>query len=403
MFKKLALAASVAAACVFFVGCKPQDSDSHEGHTHAAGCPCCAHGATKAYLPVKTLLELPEDKVNMPDGMCLMGDGSFLLSVPNFEDHKLPPFIARITADNKFETFYELPPRPDTGRIGPMGIGKASNGDIYLADMQLFHGEKKEGEEKAAPLFEKSRLLRIVMKDGKPTEVKVVAEGMNVANAVAFKDGYVYLSDTILEPGTDPLVSGVFRFKLDDENVKVTKPFREDPHFLKGSEIKTKNVKIGFGADGLAFDSQGNLYIGNFSDGIVHKLTFDKDGNVASNEVFGESAEMKSADGLFYNAADNKIYVADMVNNAVHAISVKDGTVETLAVCDDNDGQDGIDSPCEAIVRGDEVIVSNMDMLGGKNTKRELPCTLVVIKLPEKEEADHDHDHEHEHGHDHEH
>lgn len=399
MFKIVAFVACLTTSVVFW-GCKPQDGNSEEGHVHSASCPCCAGVEQKGFLPVETLVTLPEDKVNMPDGMCLMGDGSFLLSVPNFEDHSLPPILARITADNKFETFYELPPHPVTGRVGPMGIGKASNGDIYLADMQLFNGEKKEGQEKADPLFEQSRLLRIVMKDGQPTETKVVAEGINVANAVAFKDGYVYVSDTILEPGTDPLVSGVFRFKLDEENVKVTKPFREDAHFLKGSEIKTKNVKIGFGADGLAFDSNGNLYIGNFSDGIVHKLTFDEEGNVASNEVFGESAEMKSSDGLFYNKADDRIYVADMVANAVHAISVKDGKVQTLAVCEDNDGSKGIDSPCEAIVRGNEVIVSNMDMICGKNTKRDLPCELSVIKLPEEKEhdhADHDHDHNHEH------
>ena len=39
-------------------------------------------------MPAKSqlLVTLPPDVCNTPDGMCLLPDGSFILSVPNFND-----------------------------------------------------------------------------------------------------------------------------------------------------------------------------------------------------------------------------------------------------------------------------------------------------------------------------
>ena len=61
------------------------------------------------------------------------------------------------------------------------------------------------------------------------------------------------------------------------------------------------------------------------------------------------------------------------------------GTIETLwqneDVTDKHTGQ--LDQPCEALVRGNEIIVSNMDwpFPGFKNGKHQLPATLSVISL----------------------
>ena len=42
-----------------------------------------------------------------------------------------------------------------------------------------------------------------------------------------------------------------------------------------------------------------------------------------------------------------------------------------------------LDQPCEALVRGDEIVVSNMDwpFPGFTNTKHQMPATLSVIRL----------------------
>lgn len=104
---------------------------------------------------------------------------------------------------------------------------------------------------------------------------------------------------------------------------------------------------------------------------------------MTSNEIFAKADAMKSADGVFFDPVTETILVADSKANAVQRVSL-DGKVETLAQNGDTDGLDGgIDQPCEVLLRGREVIVSNMDwpVPGCINQTYNKPCTLSVIKL----------------------
>lgn len=321
-------------------------------------------------LPIKAelLVELPE-YCNTPDGMALLGDGSFVISMPNYNDPTPGPVIMKVSADNKVSKFFTPPPHPETDRTGPMGICLAPSGDIYYADHQF-----------SPDTIQKSRVMRIVMKDGKATEAVTAISGLNLANAVAINGDYIYVSDTILIPDSEPLISGIFRFKIGEEVIELKTPLEDDPHLI--GTMKTFG-EIGYGADGLCFDSKGNLYCGNFGDGTIHKMTFDAAGKVTSNTVWVKDEKMKCADGLFYDAVDDRIIVADMIQNAIQLVYM-DGRVETLAVNGDTDGADGgIDQPCEAIRRGDEVIISNMDwpFEGVVNTTWDKPYTLSTVKL----------------------
>jgi len=332
-------------------------------------------GPGKLPKQAQLLCELPE-AWNTPDGMTLLPSGEIILSVPNFNDKSSPPVLVKITKDNKPELFYTLPGHPETKRAGPMGICVAPSGDLYLADNQIFH--HADGK---SMLYGKSRLVRIAIKDGKPVEMVPVATGFSVSNAVAVHKGFVYVTETILEPGTNPLTSGVLRFKLGEEGIELKSPLKDDPHLI--TTIKTFNEKIPFGADGATFDRYGNLYVGNFADGTVHKIVFDKEGKVRSNTIFARAPFMKSCDGIWYDRRTDKIYVADSLANAVQIVSM-DGSVQTLAQDPNNDGSGGrLDQPCEVIVRGREVIVSNMDfpVPGGVNTTFDKPYTMSVIKL----------------------
>ena len=181
--------------------------------------------AAKPLTEPELLVELP-DHCNTPDGMTVLADGSIIVSVPNFNDKSAEPLLVKITTQTvvhddgedtsaQVSDFIILPKHPVTGRMGPMGIRAAPNGDLYLADNQLFHGEKDK------LLYGQSRLMRITMKDGKPEEIQVVAKGINVANGLAIHDGYVYITETQLVPDSKPLVSGLMRFKLDEQDVKL--------------------------------------------------------------------------------------------------------------------------------------------------------------------------------------
>ena len=150
------------------------------------------------------------------------------------------------------------------------------------------------------------------------------------------------------------------------------------------------------------FDSKGNLYVGNFGDGALHKITFDAAGKVTGQTVFAKTdfatlmkdpafqanmikAKMRTTDGICIDAADN-IYVADFSNNAVARVDPK-GNITVLAQNGDTDGAGGLlDQPGEPIVRGKELIVTCFDMVTGKdkvNTKHDKPYTISVIPLGE--------------------
>ncbi len=354
--------AAMLAVVVAVNGCGKK-KDSGEPRDDESG-RAAAGGLRKAEL----LVELP-DYCNTPDAMAVYPDGSFLLSVPNYNDPSPGAFIMKISAENEVSKFFVCPPHPDTGVAGPMGLCIAPSGDIYYADNQF---------SEATP--QHSRVMRIVMKDGEPQEAVTVVSGMNVANAVAIRGDHIYVSETILVPGSDPLISGIFRFKIGVEGINLQTPLENDPHLI--GKI-TSYMPFGYGADGLCFDDDGNLYCGNFSDGTIHKLTFDAEGNVTSNTVWVKDEKMKCADGLFFDAKDQRIIVADMIQNAIQFVYL-DGRVETLAMNGDTDGADGgIDQPAEAVRRGDEVIISNMDwpFPGIVNTTWDKPYTLSVVKL----------------------
>jgi DNA-binding beta-propeller fold protein YncE len=94
---------------------------------------------------------------------------------------------------------------------------------------------------------------------------------------------------------------------------------------------------------------------------------------------------MINCDGMRLDPKTDKLYVADSAANAVQVIDCADGSVTTLVANDDVADKltGGLDQPCEALVRGDEIIVSNMDwpFPGFKNQSHQLPATLSVIRL----------------------
>ena len=346
----------------------------------------------------RLLLRLP-DNMNTPDGAALMPNGDIILSVPNFNNGALlkdkrisapaPEKMVRIDRANNLTDWYLFSGKdkhPDTGKIGPMDCAFGPDGNLYVADMQIFW----DGNHK-------SRLLRINVENGKAVSMDVVVEGFIVANGMAWKGNTLFVTDTILQHTPEinegdtkpPLTSGVYAFELEELDhgpIRLT-PYSEhhsDPHLLL--RLHSSN-RIGFGADGVTVDGEGNLYTGIIEDGLIYKTTLDQRGRPVETKLFATSDSMRSADGIVWREADNLIYVADMLLNAVHAVDMT-GNVRTLHKNGDTDGADGsLDQPAEVIVRGKELIIVNMDMPWDDphgfltNTRIDRPYTLSVIPL----------------------
>lgn len=310
---------------------------------------------------------LPE-KYNSPDGMTIGKDGSIYLSINNVVHQEFPAMILRITPDDKLEEVITLPPHPETKLASPLGLAFGTDGNLYVADNQAFC-TKDAG---------KSRLLRVNMKDGKATGCDVVATGFTMANGLATQGDGVFVCESTISSAT-PTPSGVYKFKLNELDpaspVKVTG--LDDPHLVV--KLMTQNPEHMVGANGLDFDAAGNLYVCNFGDREVIKVSFDAAGKVKTQAVLAKEQGMESCDGLHVDAEGN-CWVADFLGNAVVKIS-KDGKVAIIAKNGESDGADGsLHAPSECILRGSKIYVSNINLTYGPHKSSKV-YTMSVIDL----------------------
>ena len=292
---------------------------------------------------------------NTPDGMCLDREtGDIIHASPNFNDPTYPGVLFKISPDDQVSLYFVMPVHPETKYGCPMGMSIGPDGHLYVADNQYFYDKDF-----------KSRLIRVIREGGKPIRAEVVVEGFKLANAVAWKDDAVYVSDTFFDLPEKPGASGVFRIGLKEMQGKIVqlKPGLSDPHLIATFTTNVDNPREDVaGADGITFDSQGNLYCGNFGDGVISKITFDDTGAVASNRVLINDPDFSCCDGMFCDLETDLIYFADSEKNAVHVFNPA-GEIWTLWRNGDTDGSDGLlDQPCEVLVRNGRLYIACFDM-----------------------------------------
>jgi sugar lactone lactonase YvrE len=311
---------------------------------------------------------LPE-KYNSPDGMTIGNDGCIYLSMTNVNKPQFPAKIVRITVDDKIEEVKQMLPHPETGVAKPLGIVFGPDGNLYVSDNQSFATDK----------MEMSRLLKVTMNGGKAEKCEVVAEGFNMSNGITVRGNALFVAETNLNAAGDVFKSGVYRFEISELNaenpVKVTGI--GDPHLINVFETKNKEVTVG--ANGVAFNSKGELFVCNFGDAEVLKLLVDESGKVTSSEVFAFGNGMVSVDGMQIDNEDN-IWIADFLGNAIVKIT-PEAKVVIVAKNGQTDGANGeLDAPSECIRRGDKVYVSNIDLTFGPNTTDDVH-TMSIIEL----------------------
>jgi sugar lactone lactonase YvrE len=218
-----------------------------------------------------------------------------------------------------------------------------------------------------------------------------VVTGFRLANAVMWRKNWVYVSDTWFDNITDaPGTSGIYHFSIDELNSGTPvalKPAPGDSHLVTTFHtLPNRGVSLA-GADGLTFDKDGNLYTGNFGDGVISKLALDDAGNMSKQEIMLINPNLKCVDGMFADTKNDKIYVADAAANAIRVVTM-DGSVTKLWSNGDSGGEDGsLDQPAEVIIRGNELIIANFDLApaggaaGVVNMTSDAFHSLSVIKL----------------------
>jgi hypothetical protein len=308
--------------------------------------------------------------------MAIDQEGNLILACPNFADPSMPGCILKINDRKEIRKWVDVPVHEGTGHAFPMGIGFGPDWDLYVVDNQGWSGRPE--------LVFKGRILRLRIRDDRVVKTTVVARGMEHPNGLRIHRDHVYVTHSMLSKVKDPsglLVSCVYRFGLDEEGVEITNTL-QDRHIL--TTFLTHNLDIQYGVDGIEFDKAGNLYIGNFGDGAVHRVTFNDDGSVRENAVWAKDpAQLKSTDGMIIDGEGN-LFIADFCANAVAKVAPS-GKVTRIAQSPDSDGLHGeLDQPGEPIIWKGKLILSCFDLVTDAqqvNTAHELPATMSELDL----------------------
>lgn len=319
---------------------------------------------------------LPE-YICTPDGMDIDRHGNLVLSCPNFAQAETSGCVVKIDAGRRVTKWFDVPVHPETGVARNMGIALYQN-RVYLCDNQGWSG--------APELHNKGRMLCVTVDDnGRIEEWHNVAKNMEHPNGVRIRNGYLYVTQSLCSPVSHPsgkLVSCVYRFGLDEKDIHITNTL-SDRHIF--TTFVTQNPDCQYGADGIVFDQEGNLYVGNFGDGEVMKIHVDANGNFLSQESYARNpSELQSTDGMIFDSLGN-LYIADFSANAIVRVSPGGKTVKRLAQSPDCDGLDGgLDQPGEPIIWNGLLVASCFDLVTGPdkvNTAHEMPATLSCFPL----------------------
>lgn len=324
-----------------------------------------------------SLFSILPEYICTPDGMEIDPHGNLVLSCPNFADDSMSGCVVKLNRTGKVTKWFDVPVHEETGVARNMGIAFDGEYNVYLCDNQ--------GWSERPELLYKGRVLRLkVDDDGNILETRVVAYGMEHPNGIRIRNGYMYVTQSYLHPihhESGKLVSGVYRFALDEENVRVTNTLEDKNLF---ATFVTQNPDCQYGADGIAFDRDGNLYVGNFGDASINRITFREDGSLLDNQVIAQDfSQLESTDGMVFDEKGN-LYIADFNANAI-AVMTPDGTLRRVAQSPDSDGLHGeLNQPGEPIVWDGRVIASCFDLVTGPgkvNTGHSMPATLAQLEL----------------------
>ena len=341
------------------------------------------------------------DYVATPDGMVVCPvTGELIVACPNFGDPKKPACVIRIDREGKVRKWFDVPTLAETGVAFPMGIElePGAPNTVWLCDNQNWPtGNGDDGERN------QGRLLRLKIEGNRVAETTVAADGIPHPNGVKIRDGFAYVTVSCLPKikELDGLLrSAVCRFPLDAAGIHFT-GLANDPNIWL--TLVTKNRDCQYGADGLVFDEAGNLYVGNFGDGELLKITPERTVSVFArskpiptlNRADGQpdpdflakalKVPMRTTDGICRDPAAGTFYVADFSNNGVAWVSADGQKIEFLALSPDSNGLAGeLNQPGEPCLWNGRLAVTCFDMVTGPdkvNTAHDPQATIVFLKM----------------------
>lgn len=207
------------------------------------------------------------------------------------------------------------------------------------------------------------RVLRV---DPATHAVKTIATGFAAPNAVARNNhGALFVSDSF---------TGEIRKVAPDGNSNT---------LWVQSELLKPHGSPPFGANGVAFDrTESFLYIANTADDRVLRVPVQADGSAGQVEIFADGATINAvqntnhaidgADGIAFDVQGN-LYVCANQANEIQVLSPSGRLVTRYA----GTGAAALDFPASLVFKGRSLFITNLSLFdGGVNSK------LSVLEVP---------------------
>ena len=209
-----------------------------------------------------------------PESLAIAADGDMYVSFGFIGN------VMRISPDGqKQDLFATL----DVGNGLITGLAFDPAGNLYVA-AATFSAEPKSYVAKVAP-------------NGHTTTLATLPEG-SFPNGVAFKDGYLYVSDSDLATIWKIDGYGNVDSWLEDSRLAPTK---------------------GIGANGIAFDDAGDLWIAVSDSGSILRVPRAADGSAMTPVLVKQSASLKTADGVAFDV-NGDLYITVNNTNALYVL-----------------------------------------------------------------------------------
>lgn len=143
-------------------------------------------------------------------------------------------------------------------------------------------------------------------------------------NGLAISRGQLYVSDSSL--------GAIWKVQAGGANTTPDAPWYQNDVLAP--------VK-GIGANGIAFDAAGDLYVAVSDSGRIVRLNLSANGSVSSFTVVTEQQQLRGADGISFDTA-GKLYVAVNNTNRLYRLDVSNASLTSLA-----DRSDGLAYPTQ--------------------------------------------------------
>ncbi|MFK7692628.1 SMP-30/gluconolactonase/LRE family protein [Paenibacillus sp. HJGM_3] len=148
-----------------------------------------------------------------------------------------------------------------------------------------------------------------------------------------------------------------------------------------GSGLVAERTDQRITVNGLAFGQDRKLYIANTSSGEISRVALNADGSFGKPELFVRDALLYGADGIAFGT-DGTLYVCANERNAIVKVT-PDGKVMEVA----SNGNAGLlEFPASVHVIGDTLYISNFDVQRGVNNPNTpgIGASIAQVVLKEK-------------------